>query len=203
MTLAWLGVGGWDRFAVRRRLNIEHISPILNTHKEAVLEATGRKGVGWILGELKVTRALLGFCRSSRKTLRFGLLSRAVDMFVLPLRGFIKMGYYHSRHGIDQVFLWMRNVWVGARTLPSGRRIAPRTNGKFSWLFPVCRLMRCTFCLHGFVPFYFHVERRTTVVMIFVFRFHRALRFCRGTTCMFWVRFRVDFLQEKYPRFFS
>lgn len=43
-------------FPVRRRLNIEHISPILNDHKEAVMEATGRNGVGWILGDLKVTR---------------------------------------------------------------------------------------------------------------------------------------------------
>lgn len=84
------------------------------------MEATGRKGVGWILGKLKVTRALLFFFRSIRKTLRFGLLSRAVDMFVLPPRGFIEMGYYRSRHEIDQVLLWMRSVWLGARTLPSG-----------------------------------------------------------------------------------
>ncbi|CAM9475244.1 unnamed protein product, partial [Laminaria digitata] len=39
------------------RLKIEHVSPILNEHKKAIMKATGRKDVGWLLGALKLMKS--------------------------------------------------------------------------------------------------------------------------------------------------
>lgn len=61
------------RFCFSRRLKIEKVSPIINSHKEAIQQATGQKGVGWILGSVKVRPFLwplsvpLGWCLGASK----------------------------------------------------------------------------------------------------------------------------------------